>query len=127
MKLLGTITAILASVSIAAAGSPHFVGSLTQVVVGDTLTVSGKEAGLGNETQVHIELTATALCINPGGKHPKAVNKEDVTAAGDFPVQNGQATFSLSVSAVFQPDCTPPMTVAFTDVVVCDTEHDVCK
>jgi len=107
------------------AGSPHF----TEVSVardGNSLTVSGKEAGLGNETQVHIVVSADAQCINPGTKHPKAGNKESFSAEGDFPVQNGKAEFSLTLTATFQPDCTPPMTVVFTNVVVCDTEHDVC-
>ena len=35
------------------AGNPHFI-SVTATRSGDTLTVSGKEVGLGNETQVHI-------------------------------------------------------------------------
>jgi hypothetical protein len=93
----------------------------------DTLTVSGKQAGLGDESQVHIVLTATALCINGGGNHPKAVNKASLSSAGDFPVQNGKANFSLSVTAVFQPPCSPPMTVAFTDVKVTDTTNGVSK
>jgi hypothetical protein len=106
------------------AGSPHFV-AVDATRTGNTLTVFGKEAGLGNETQVHIEVTATALCINGGGHHPKAVNKADLSAAGDFPVQNGKADFSLDLTATFQPDCTPPMTVVFTDVTVSDAEHGI--
>jgi hypothetical protein len=82
--------------------------------------VSFKEAGLGNEAQVHVVLSATALCINGGGKHPKAVNKASVSAADDFPVQNGKAEGTLTVEATFQPDCVPPMTVAFTDVTLVD-------
>ena len=108
------------------AGSPHFI-SVTATRSGDTLTVSGKEAGLGNETQVHIEVTATAECINGGGKHPKAVNKESVSAEGDFPVQNGKALFELTLTASFQPACSPPMTVRFSDVIVRDTEHNLSK
>jgi hypothetical protein len=107
------------------AGSPHFT-TVDVTRDGNSLTVSGKEAGLGNETQVHIEVSADALCINPGTKHPKAGNKESLNAAGDFPVQNGKADFTLTLTATFQPDCTPPMTVVFTNIVVCDTEHNVC-
>jgi hypothetical protein len=108
------------------AGSPHFISNAFQVSRSDnTLTVSGKEAGLGDEAQVHVVLNATALCINGGGNHPKAVNKESVSAAGDFPVQNGKADFTLSVTAVFQPDCSPPMTVAFTDISVTDTTNGI--
>jgi hypothetical protein len=60
------------------------------------------------------------LCINSGGKHPKAVNKQSVQAADDFPVQNGKAESTLSVTATFQPNCSPPMTVQFTDVSLVD-------
>jgi hypothetical protein len=109
------------------AGSPHFVGDITVTRDGNTLTVSGKEAGLGNEEDVHIVVTATALCINPGDKHPKAANKASVTAEGTFPVQNGKADFTLSATATFQPNCTPPMTVVFTDVTVTDTTNGISK
>jgi hypothetical protein len=109
-----------------AAGSPHFIKSATTVTVsGNTLTVSGKEAGLGDESQVHVVLVAEAQCINPGGNHPKAVNKDSFSTAGDFPVQNGQAEFTLSVTATFQPDCTPPMTVEWTSVTLTDTTNGI--
>jgi phage tail sheath gpL-like len=108
------------------AGSPHFV-KVTATRTGNSLTVEGKEAGLGNETQVHIVVTATAECINPGGHHPKAVNKESLSEEGDFPVQNGKADFSLTLTAAFQPECSPPMTVSFSNVVVTDTTHGISK
>ena len=111
----------------ASAGSPHFVGDISVSRSGDSLTVSGKEAGLGNETQVQIVVEATALCFNGGGNHPKAVNKVDVSAAGDFPVQNGKANFSLTVTASFSPSCSPPMTVVFTDVSVTDTTNGISE
>ena len=108
------------------AGSPHFV-SLSVVRSDDTLTVVGKEAGLGDEAQIEVVITATAACINPGDNHPKAANKESVSAAGLFPVQNGRANFSLVLAPTFQPDCSPPMTVQFTDVVVCDRTNNICR
>jgi hypothetical protein len=108
------------------AGSPHFVDdTVTATRSGDSLTISGKEAGLGDEAQVHIVVTATAACVNPGSNHPKAANKESVSAEGDFPVQSGKADFSLTLTAVFQPSCSPPMTVVFTDVVVTDTTSGI--
>lgn len=118
--------AVAVAVPAAWAGSPHFV-KVTATRTDNSLTVEGKEAGLGNETQVHIEVTATAECINPGGHHPKATNKESVSAEGDFPVQNGKALFSLTLTASFQPECSPPMTVRFSHVTVTDTEHGVSK
>lgn len=105
------------------AGSPHFVGQISIIRTDNSLTVSGKEAGLGNETQVHIVVTADAECINPGGNHPQAGNKETFSAEGDFPVQNGKALFTLTLTATFQPDCSPPMSVVFTNVTVSDEEH----
>jgi hypothetical protein len=108
------------------AGSPHFIASsLSAETSGNTLTVSGKEAGLGDESQVHIVLSATALCINGGGRHPIAANKMSVSASGDFPVQNGKANFTLSVTATFQPNCSPPMTVSYTNVVITDTTNGI--
>lgn len=114
--LVGAMAAISA---VAFAGNPHFV-TADATRTNNTLTVTFKEAGLGNEPQVHVVLSATALCINNGGKHPKAVNKASVSAAGDFPVQNGKAEGTLSVTATFQPDCSPPMTVVFTNVTLTD-------
>jgi hypothetical protein len=122
---VGVFTVLMLTATTAWAGSPHFVGAVTKTQSGNTLTVSGKEAGLGNEDQVHIVVEATALCINNGGKHPKAVNKASVSAEGTFPVQNGKADFSLTLTATFQPDCSPPMTVSFTDITVTDTTNGI--
>ena len=91
------------------------------------LTVSGKEAGLGNEEEVHIVVTVTALCINLGDNHPRAANKASAEAEGDFPVQNGKANFTLTATAMFQPACSPPMTVMFTDIVVTDETSGISR
>jgi len=130
LLLFAALAVATAAVAVPAAwaGSPHFIQNAFSITrTDDTLTVSGKEAGLGDESQIHVVLSATALCINPGGHHPKAVNKESVSAAGDFPVQNGKANFELSVTATFQPECSPPMTVEFTDVKVTDTTNGISK
>jgi hypothetical protein len=117
---------VLLTPFIAWAGSPHFV-SLSVIRSDDTLTVVGKEAGLGNEDQINVVITATAACINPGDHHPKAANKEAVSAAGLFPVQNGKSNFSLTLTASFSPECSPPMTVEFSDVSVCDVTNTICR
>jgi hypothetical protein len=109
------------------AGSPHFVGDPDINLVGNSLTVSGKLAGLGNEEQVEVQVTVEAACINPGKKHPKAANKESFAAAGTFPVQNGKAEYELTVTAAFQPDCSPPMTVDFTNLVITDLTHGISQ
>jgi hypothetical protein len=110
------------------AGSPHFVSNTVTVTKsGNTLTAAGKEAGLGDEAQIHIEVTATASCINPGDHHPKAGNKQSVSGGGDFPVQNGKAEFSVTLTATFSPECVPPMTVAWTDITITDTTNGISK
>ncbi len=126
--LIGALILVLSLlVSPVLAGSPHFVGKIDFERTGTNLTVSGKEAGLGNETQVHIVVTAEAQCINPGGNHPQADNKETFSAEGDFPVQNGKALFALTLIAAFQPDCSPPMSVVWTNVLVSDEEHGISE
>jgi hypothetical protein len=36
-------------------------------------------------------------------------------------------TSQLTLTATFQPECSPPMTAQFTDVVVCDLTHNLCR
>lgn len=130
-KILATFFALVlmaSSIGVAAAGSPHFIDNAFSVSSsGNTITVSGKEAGLGDEAQVHVVLSASADCINGGGNHPQAANKTTALAAGDFPVQNGKADFTLTATAVFQPNCSPPMTVRFTSLTVTDTTNEISE
>jgi hypothetical protein len=107
------------------AGSPHFVSCGPAVVSGACVSVNGKEAGLGGEEQINVQLTATAECINPGSNHPKAANKAGIATATDVPVQNGKANYFVSGCATFQPDCTPPMTVTVSDILITDTTNNI--
>lgn len=118
------LLAATAGPSYAGQSGAHFQ-NVTITISGNTLTAQGREAGLGDVPQVHIVLSATAECINGGGSHPKASNKTGVAAGGDFPVQNGHADFSLTATAVFQPSCSPPMTVSFSDITLTDTTTGV--
>jgi hypothetical protein len=113
--LVGAIAAISA---VAVAGSAHFVGTPTITRSGDALTVSGKVAGLGNETQINVAVTADVACVNPGNNEPKAENKGATIAEGQFPVQNGKAVFSVTGTGTTDPDCSPPMTLRYSNVVV---------
>lgn len=105
-------------VPVALAGSPHFVGTPTITRSGDALTVSGKVAGLGAETQINVAVTADVACVNPGNNEPKAENKGDTIAEGTFPVQNGKALFRVTGTGETSPDCSPPMTLRYSNVVV---------
>jgi len=119
--ILAAAALAVMALPVAHAGSPHFVDDkVTATQDGATLTVAFKEAGLGDEPQVHVVLTADAACINPGDNKPQATNKESFNAAGDFPVQHGSAEGELTVVATFQPSCSPPMTVEWSNVVLTD-------
>jgi hypothetical protein len=125
--LLATLVAALMTAGVAVAGvtGAHFVGSPTASISGNTVTVAGKVAGLGAVEQITVTVTAEAACINPGSKKPQAANKESFSAMGDFPVQNGKALFSLDLTATFQPDCTPPMTLVWSNIMVTVTAPEV--
>jgi hypothetical protein len=127
-RFIPTMLVVLAAGAVGApvawAGSPHFI-TVSATRTDNSLTVSGKEAGLGNEEQVNIVVSATAGCINGGAKHPKAENKESLSTGENVPVQNGKANFSLTVTATFKPSCAPPMTLAFTNVTVTDTTNNI--
>ena len=98
MRELARVLAVLVAFAVALvgpaaqAGSAHFVGDADITRVGDTLVVSGKVAGLGNEAQIHVTITALAECINPGSNKPKAANKESVSAEGDFRSRTARRT-----------------------------------
>ena len=92
LVLTGMLAAAAIAAPAASAGSPHFIGNAFSVSRADnTLTVSGKEAGLGDEAQIHVVVTASAACINPGGHHPQAANKESFSAEGDCGPEQVQA------------------------------------
>lgn len=89
----------------------HFMNVSASISNAGVLTFSFKEAGLGNTPEggtVHIvasvaNASATYACINGGGNHPKAANKEQVngplTAEGDFAVgKNGSVVGTLTIS-----------------------------
>jgi hypothetical protein len=107
----------------ALAGSPHFVGVPVATISGDTVTVSAKEAGLGDELQIHVVLTGTAQCVNPGGNDPQAGNKQTFSTAADVPVQSGHANYTLTLTAVLQPACVPPMTIRWSGLTLTDTTN----
>lgn len=115
---LAVLSVALLAVAPAWAGSPHFVGAPAISRTGDALTVTGKVAGLGNETQIEVTLTADVQCVNRGGNEPQAENKGATIATGTFPVQNGKALFTLTGTGTTDPDCSPPMTLVYRNVVV---------
>ena len=125
--------------SATASAGPHFV-TASKTISNGTLTVSFKEAGLGNTQTVTIQVsatvTATYQCVNNGGNVPKDPKKTTrttvVSKSGIFTSdKNGNVVGSLTLTAPPpQADfvCPPGQTatllagsVTFTNVVITDT------
>lgn len=132
-RLLMLITAsllCLATASPALAGNPHFVGTPTAAIsgaAGETVTVAAKEAGLGDEAQIVAVLSGDAQCVNPGGNEPQAANKQSFSTSSVIPVQNGKADYTISLTATFQPNCSPPMSVVWSNIVLTDTTNGLVQ
>jgi hypothetical protein len=99
--------ALLLVAAPALAQSDHWINASASVSSSTgALVASFKVAGLGNNVEDTFTLTATATavyqCFNNGGNHPKAGNKETVTApvSGTGTFSSGKnGTISNSISA----------------------------
>lgn len=116
--VLMSVGVLFASAALAA--NPHFVREpVCTENADDTVTCSGKVAGLGSEpTVVLITAEGTAQCTNRGGHNPPG--HIETTGTQFFPeVRNGQITFDVT-TAQAEADCPPPMTptVDFTSATV---------
>jgi hypothetical protein len=106
VAVLAGLASLLVFSAVAIAANPHFIGTPTATVSGDSLTVSFKAAGLGNAQGATFNLTGTvqvySRCYNRGGNKPQADNKQetiDINQTETFPVRNGQTTGSFTVTA----------------------------
>ena len=131
--------ASLAFATPALAGAPKFHSATSSVNNNGALVVAFDERGLGNEN-VDYTLTAdaTALyaCINGGGKHPQAANKEafegQVSGGASFEPKNGRVVASLATGPLLAPQFTCPSgqrrvlaAVSYTNIVLTDTSNNV--
>jgi hypothetical protein len=124
------------------AASPHFVKASSSVNDSGQLVISWKEAGLDDTTLVAYEASADSIatwgCINGGGKHPQAANKETVagpvSTSGTFSSgKNGQITASLvfgPIPATVNFSCPPGqrlmlLEVSYTAIVLTDTTNGI--
>lgn len=142
--VLAAVVSMLALAGTAAAASPHFIrASATGPNAAGQLVVSFKEAGLGDNQLItyvaSADATATYACINGGGRHPQATNKETVagpvTASGTFNSgKNGSISQTLTLNPPGPGDFTCPpgqrrvlADVSYTNVAVTDTTNDVTE
>lgn len=135
------LLALLVAPASATSGS-HFQSVSGSIDGIGALVVKFTEAGLGN-ADVTYTLTATGSatwgCINGGGKHPKAANKEtfssSVATGGTFQAKNGRVTATLSAGPVPAPapgdwSCPAGQTavlfsLAYAGIVLTDTTNGV--
>jgi hypothetical protein len=102
-----TLLLMAIAIPAALADSAHFISASASIDGSGNLVCTFKEAGLGTTVSTeHVSCSADAsavyACLNGGGNHPKAANKETVngpvSGGGDFPVRNGQTTGSITVA-----------------------------
>ncbi|NGY63258.1 hypothetical protein G7043_30490 [Lentzea sp. NEAU-D13] len=103
------------------------------------MTVSFDERGLGNENidyTLTADATAVFACINGGGNHPQAANKEtinsEVSATGSFEAKNGRVRASLTTGTPSAGGFACPRgqrlvlaSVTYTDILLTDTTNGV--
>jgi hypothetical protein len=133
------LVVMLAMAAVAAAAAPKFHAADSAVNTDGALVVSWDERGLGNDN-VDYTLTAdaTALyaCLNKGGNHPQAANKEQfegqVSTGGSFEVKNGRVVASLTTGPLQAPQFTCPSgqrrvlaAVTYTNIILTDTTNNV--
>lgn len=97
---------ILATTPSFATSGAHFFSVTSSINNSGSLVVSFDEAGVGQQT-VSLSISASGkavyACINGGGNHPSASNKQTVNgpvgASGTFaPTKNGRVTGSLTAA-----------------------------
>ncbi|HET8989245.1 MAG TPA: hypothetical protein VFN43_12075, partial [Humibacillus sp.] len=126
---------VMASPASAVAAKFHSVSA--SISNSGALVVSFDERGLGNgniDYTLDADATAVYACINGGGNHPQAANKEtangDVTASGSFESKNGRVQASLSAGPISAGSFTCPggqrlvlAAVSYSNIVLTDTTN----
>lgn len=140
LAVLAASLAVFFAAGPASADTGHFASATAAVDSSGALVVSWDERGLGNG-DVSYTMTANATaeyaCINGGGNHPKATNKETVAgpvgASGTFPTtKNGRVVASLTADPPGPGSFTCPSgqrlvlaSVSYTSIVLTDTTNGV--
>jgi hypothetical protein len=139
--LAAAFSLAVSSTSASATSGAHFFKD-TAASINDNgaLVVTIDEAGVGQQ-QVDYTLTANATavwaCINGGGNHPKASNKETVTgqvsAAASFSPINGRVMATMPPTGPLSPGafaCPSGQTLvlasaSYSNIVLTDTTNGV--
>jgi hypothetical protein len=122
----------------ALAQAAKFHSATSSVNNDGALVVSWDERGVGNENidyTLTADATAVYACINRGGNHPEAANKEtvagDVSAGASFEPRNGRVQASLTAGPISAGDFSCPggqrlvlASVSYTNIVLTDTTNN---
>jgi hypothetical protein len=135
------LVASLATTGLAIAANAHFI-TATAARTGDNVTVTFKEAGLGNTQTVTVQAsaqtTASYACFNNGGKNPSAENKRSVqslvSASGNFTAdKNGSISGTLTLTPP-DPNFSCPggqtlvrLSLTYTNVTITDQTSNASK
>jgi hypothetical protein len=134
-----TLVAVFALALPAWAAAPQFKAATSSVNNDGALVVSFDERGLGNENidyTLTADATALYACLNRGGNHPQAANKEQfegqVTGGASIEPKNGRVVASLTAGPLAAPQFTCPSgqqrvlaAVTYTNIVLTDTTNGV--
>jgi hypothetical protein len=121
------------------AQAPKFHDSDSSVNNAGALVVSFDERGLGNENVDYLltaDATALYACINRGGNHPQAANKESfegqVSEGATIEPKNGRVVADLVTGPLSSGDFTCPggqrlvlASVSYTNIVLTDLTNNV--
>jgi|GEM_PF-1283032 len=119
----------------------HFMSSAASVNSDGALVVSFDEAGLGHgniDYMVTADAVANYGCINGGGRHPRASNKEtmvgEVTGEGSFQTRNGRVRASITLDPLSSGSFACPngqtlvlADVSYSNVTITDTTNNVVE
>jgi len=149
MSILMVCLLLLATTPSFATSGAHFFSATSSVNTTNpefafgALVVDFDEAGLGSisgevaYSLIVTNATATYACLNGGGNHPKAANKESVngplTVPGSFaPTKNGRVIASLPAGPLSAGDFSCPSgqtfvlaSVSYAGITLTDTTNNV--
>jgi hypothetical protein len=137
IAILSVLAMLMFTASAALAVAAKFHSASGAVSNTGSLVVSFDERGLGGDNvdyTLSADASAVFACINGGGKHPKAANKEtvnaEVSANGSFEVKNGRVVASLSAGPPSAGDFSCPSgqrlvfaSVSYTNITLTDTTN----
>jgi hypothetical protein len=93
------LTALLAVPALAA--SPHFITGPDYTIANNTVTATGKIAGLGNrDVTAVLDVTFSTQCRNPGENVAPGQNASSSTTLTGLHPENGNLVFSISTTPV---------------------------